>query len=104
MSRIKFIGLWLILITVSACSFLDPFVDRRREAGRPKDNLYVGSSKPDAPVICYNGWRTDFSEVQKMADDECIKHNTGVAARFEEKEMFACRILIPTKAKFECIR
>ena len=104
MSRVNFIGLWLLLFIVGACSLTDPFVDRRREAGRPKDNLYVGSSKPDAPVICYNGLRTSFDEVQKMADEECVKHDTGTAARLDDEEVFACRIMTPTKAKFQCVR
>ena len=104
MSRVKIIVLWLVLAAVEACSLTEPFVDRRREAGRPRDSLYVGSSKPDAPVVCYNGWKTDFSKVQKMADEECIKHDTGIAAKLEDEEIFACRIMTPTKAKFQCVR
>lgn len=104
MSRVKFSVLCVLLFAVSACSLTEPFVDRRREAGRPKDNLYVGSSQPDAPVVCYNGWRTSFEEVQKMADAECVKHDTGIAAKLDEEEMLSCRILTPTKAKFQCVR
>lgn len=104
LSRVKFGVLCMLLFAVGACSLTEPFVDRRREAGRPKDNLYVGSSKSDAPVVCYNGWKTSFDEIQKMADDECVKNDTGVAAKLDGEEVFSCRIMTPTKAKFQCVR
>jgi len=104
LSRVKMVVLCMLLFALGACSLTEPFVDRRREAGRPKDNLYVGSSKPDAPVVCYNGLITKFDEVQKMADAECVKHDTGISARLDDEEIFACRIMTPTKAKFQCVR
>ena len=66
--------------------------------------LYVGASKTDAPVVCYNGWVTDFEEVQKMADEECVKHNTGTSASLENEDRFSCRLFTPTYAKFQCVR
>lgn len=104
LSRVKFSVLWVLLFVATACSLTEPFVDRRREAGRPKDDLYVGSSTTEAPVVCYNGWKTSFEEVQKMADAECVKYDTGIAAKLDEEEHFSCRIMTPTKAKFQCVR
>ncbi|MBQ8785875.1 MAG: hypothetical protein IJZ59_07555 [Alphaproteobacteria bacterium] len=104
MSRKKMAQAVLLVLLISACSVTQPFVDRRREAGKTGSELYVGTSKTDAPVICYNGWVTDFEEVQKMANDECIKHNTGTSASFETEENFSCRLFTPTYAKFQCVR
>ena len=96
--------LFFLLLSVTACSLTDAFVDRRREAGRTGNALYVGSSKTDAPVVCYNKLTTDFAKVQQMADEECVRHNTGVRAEFDEEDVFSCRILTPAKAKFHCVR
>ena len=104
LSSLKIFSAVLLLLLVAACSLSEPFVDRRREAGKKGDELYVGTSKTDAPVICYNGWVTDFSAVQKMADDECVKNNTGTAAVLDNEERFSCRIMTPTYAKFQCVR
>lgn len=104
MSRVKIAGLLLLLLQISACSLTEPFVDRRREAGKTGGELYVGSSKTDAPVVCYNAWVTEFGTVQKMADEECVKHGTGTAASLDVEERFACKVMTPTKAKFQCVR
>lgn len=104
MSRVKMAVLSLLLLQAGACSLTEPFVDRRREAGKTGAELYVGSSKADAPVVCYNGWATDFETVQKMADAECVKQGTGSAASLDGEERFSCRIMTPSKAKFQCVR
>ena len=104
LSRKKIAQAVLLVLFLGACSLTHPFVDRRREAGRTGASLYVGTSKTDAPVVCYNGWVTDFEEVQKIADDECIKHNTGTAASLEAENRFSCRLFTPTYAKFQCVR
>ena len=55
MSRVKLLNIVLLCLALNACSLLDPFIDRRREAGaKDEAHLYVGASKPDAPAICYN--------------------------------------------------
>ncbi len=95
-------GVLLTLMSV-ACSWVQPFVDRRREAGAEKERLYVGQSRPEAPVICYNSWATTFDELQKMADAECVKHQTGNYAKPAGKEVFTCRLLTPAAWKFKCI-
>lgn len=104
MSRIKLPVCLLLLLATAACSWTEPFVDRRREAGAKGDRLYVGRSKPEAPVICYNGWKTEFDELQKMADAECVKHKTGDYAEPEEQELFTCRLLTPSTWKFRCVK
>ena len=102
MSRGKIIIFLLLLGFVSACSQVEPFVDSRREAGRPRANLYVGSSKPNAPAVCYNPLWTDFEEVQKMADEVCVKNDTGIKATVDRKEYFSCTLVTPVRDFFRC--
>ena len=87
---------------VSSCSQVEPFVDSRREAGRPRETLYVGSSTKNAPTVCYNALWTNFEEVQKIADDVCVKNKTGTKAIFVSKEYFSCALVTPVKAIFKC--
>jgi len=103
LSRAKILNLTLLCLLISACSLLDPFVDRRREAGAPTmDKLYVGKSKPEAPAICYNKWTTDFETIQNMADEECRKHKTGNHAIQTKETLFSCRLLLPHHLYFKC--
>ncbi len=104
MSRGKIIIFLLLLCAVNACSQVEPFVDSRREAGRPRENLYVGSSKKNAPTVCYNPLWTDFEKVQKMADEVCVKNDTGTKAVLGRKNYFSCALTTPTKAFFKCER
>ena len=92
-----------VLAIISGCSWVEPFVDRRRNAGAEKGQLYVGRSTPDAPVICYNGWKTEFDELQKMADEECQKHQTGTKAEPVGADYFTCRIFTPAAYRFRCV-
>lgn len=93
----------LVLFT-SACSLFDPFVDRRREAGAKDINhLYVGESKPDAPAVCYNILTADIADVQKLADEECVKQGTGTRAEVVKQTYFTCRLMLPNHVYFRCI-
>ena len=69
-----------------------------------RKKLYVGQSRPEAPVVCYNGWVTKFDELQKMADAECVKHQTGDYAEPVEQDVFTCRLLTPAAWKFKCVK
>ena len=91
-----------LILTLSACSFWQPYVDRRRNAGNPPDRLYVGRSTPYNPSICYNGWVSDVNEVQKLADEECLKHKTGDKAVLLQTSSFDCKIFVPSRANFKC--
>ena len=71
---------------------------------RRRGRLYVGQSRPEAPVVCYNGWVTKFDELQKMADAECVKHQTGDYAEPVEQDVFTCRLLTPAAWKFKCVK
>lgn len=104
LSRINLFAVGLMLIFITSCSLANPFVDRRREAGRPPENLYIGMSKPDAPLICYNPLVTDEEALQKMADEECQKHKSGLRAVEEQRESFVCRILTPNYVKYKCVK
>ncbi len=105
MSRLKMTILPILMLALGACSLLNPFVDRRREAGAPSaDKLYVGRSKPEAPAICYNGLWTSFDEVKKMADEECVKQKKGSHAEEVSKSTFTCRVLLPNHYYFKCVK
>lgn len=103
LSRLKVFYMVAIILSVSACSLFEPFVDRRRNAGeKDMTKLYVGKSTPTHPAICYNVLNTSFEEVQALADKECRKHKTGNKARFVDERYFDCRLLMPNRMYFEC--
>lgn len=103
MSRVKFIILSIMCVSVASCSLFQPFVDRRRNAGVwNKERLYVGESKENAPAICYNGLITDFAKLQEMADDECQKNGKGSHAVFDRETKFSCRLFLPSHVYFKC--
>ena len=94
-----------ILTITSACSLLEPFVDRRRNAGvEDIKNLYVGRSTPEMPAICYNSLFTDDLQIQELADAECKKHNTGTHAVKTHTTKFTCKIFLPSHDYFKCIK
>ena len=93
-----------ILFSVTACSLVEPFVDRRRNAGVENiKNLYQGRSTPEAPAICYNGFISDEEQIQALADNECKKHNTGTKAIKTHTSKFTCKIFLPSHDYFKCI-
>ena len=95
----------LILMITSACSLLDPFVDRRRNAGIENiNNLYVGRSTPEAPAICYNGLITDAKTIQNLADEQCRLHETGTHAVKTHTTKFSCKMFLPSHDYFKCVK
>lgn len=105
MSSLKMLVMLIVFTTTAACSLLDPFVDRRRNAGvQDKRYLYVGRSKPDAPAICYNPLWTDNEELQKMADAECQKQGTGSHAKKTGDSFFTCKLFLPSHANYQCVK
>ena len=95
----------LFLLFLSGCSLFNPYVDRRRNPGVSDLRvLYSGPSKPDEPVICYNGWVTDDEELQTMADAECVAQGTGTKAEFVKKTYFDGKLLLPNHAHYQCIK
>ena len=97
------INLALLVATISACSQLEPFVDRRREAGaKTPETLYVGASKPEAPAVCYNSLYTPYKSVKKVADEECVNQKTGSHAVPVKQTLFTCRLLVPNHYYFKC--
>ena len=102
MSSLKIINFLIFVSFLSSCAQFEPFVDRRREAGGFESGaLYVGRSTPENPAVCYNKL-VNFEKVQKLADEECIKHNTGTHAVFEKDTLFTCRLIFPRHAYFRC--
>ncbi len=95
----------LFILFISACSVVEPFVDRRREAGvQEPEKLYVGESKPEAPAVCFNAWTTDYSTVKRLADEECKKQETGRYAEPVKQTYFSCRLLVPNHLYFTCVK
>ena len=94
----------LFVLFLSGCGNFDPFIDRRRNPGQDVKRLYVGPSKPDAPVICYNPLLTNEETLQQMADEECVKQNTGKRAELVKKRHFEGRLLLPSHAYYKCVK
>lgn len=105
MSRLNLISLIVLCTMLGSCAIFNPFVDRRREAGaKDLESLYIGESKPEAPAVCYNLLRTRYSEVKKMADEECISQKTGTHAEPVKQTVLTCRLLVPNHYYFKCVK
>ncbi len=105
LSRAKILNLVLLSAVLSGCTILDPYIDRRRNPGTSDvSKLYTGLSKIDAPAICYNQLLTSDEELQKMADEECVKNHTGTRAEFVKKDGFSCKVLLPATAYYKCVK
>jgi len=87
-----------VTVLVSACSGR-PYVDSRREAGLDRT---VGSSSPNAPVVCYNKNVTSPAEVQAMADAVCAE--SAQVARFKNEYVLECPLTQPWRATFQCVK
>lgn len=104
LSSQKLVIIGIIITFLTGCVW-QPFIDRRRNPGeQDMRKLYSGPSRPDAPVICYNGLITDDEELQQMADAECIKEEMGERAQFVEKKHFEGRLLLPSHAYYKCVK
>ena len=101
MSRLKLFLLLFSTIYVCSCAEFRPFEDRYREPGT--EYIYKGSSKPSSPAICYNPLFYDKNKIDAIADKLCKLHNPNSNARFNKKEVFSCRLLVPTKAFYNCV-
>lgn len=101
MSTLKLSLLLSLVLGISGCSQFQAFEDRRREPGT--EYVYVGSSKPKAPVLCYNPlWESD-AKLQEKADDLCRKTNASSKAELRNKDYFSCRLFVPSKAYYKCV-
>ncbi len=104
MSSQKLGIIFIFILSVVGCSLTDPYIDRRRNLGtQDHERLYLGPSKPETPVICYNGLVTDDDELQELATEECKKQQTGNYAEFEKKTYFDGKLLLPNHAHYKCI-
>ncbi|MBQ7303361.1 MAG: hypothetical protein IJW75_00380 [Alphaproteobacteria bacterium] len=105
MSSTKMLITIFILILTTSCSLIQPFVDRRRNAGvEDIKKLYVGRSTPSSPAICYNPLITNSQEIQALADAECKKHNTGTHAIKTHTTKFTCKMFLPSHDYFKCVK
>lgn len=105
MSSQKSIFISLCVFFVAGCSFLNPYIDRRRNPGVQDLNaLYSGPSTPKKPVICYNPLYSTQEELQALADAECRKHGTGEKAEFVKKTRFDGKLLLPYHAHYKCVK
>lgn len=105
LSSLKFYIACLSVLFMSGCTLFQPFVDRKRNPGTSDiSKLYSGSSKPNAPVICYNPLFTDDNELQQMADDVCKTEETGDRAELQGKNYIDGKLLLPAKARYLCVK
>jgi len=105
LSSVKILSALILASQLCACGVLDPYIDSRRNPGTSNPaKLYSGQSRPNAPAVCYNPLLSDMDELQKLADEECIKHNTGTHAEFIEKDGFSCKVLLPATAFYKCVK
>lgn len=107
MARANFTYLAVMAFLLSACSVLEPFVDRKRNAGAPPTQLYVGRSRKDAPSICYNILTTDYKTVKKWLTKNVLSiirgHMPSRSAKRLSAAGFYCRpeLILNVKNKQE---
>ena len=104
MSSLKLVISTIFLLILCGCGMLNPYIDRRRNPGTQDiSQLYSGPSKPDAPVVCYNGLLSSDEDLQELATAECVKHGTGNYAEFLQKTHFDGKLLLPSHAYYKCV-
>lgn len=89
-----------LIATLSLAGLLagcaDPWVDRRREAGRP--NTSVGTSTDARAMICHTGDVTP--DVQVLAAQECAK--TKRSPVYIGTMKYQCTMTAPNLSAFDC--
>ena len=90
-------GVVIIFLLTAACTQA-PFVDMRREAGKP---YTVGESTPDTVAVCFNKYSTHTAEIIRIAQEECKKTNRE--AKFKDINRWSCRVLLPHRVYFDCV-
>ena len=104
MSSLKFAISTIFMLSLCGCSLLNPYIDRRRNPGvQDAALLYSGPSKPEAPVVCYNGLWSSDEELQELATAECIKQGTGDYAEFLQKTHLDGKLLLPSHAYYKYV-
>lgn len=101
LSTLKLSLLFFMLIFLNACNQFAPFEDRRREPAT--ERIYVGSSKPTHPVICYNPLFHNKNKVEALAQGVCSKNVPDSTATLIKDDSFSCRLFVPSKAYYECV-
>ncbi len=101
MSTLKFSLLLFLLLSVCSCVQVAPFEDRRREPGT--EQIYVGSSKPGAPAICYNPLWENSASIKEKADELCRQNDKATEAELVNVDYFTCRLFVPAKAYYKCV-
>lgn len=89
-----------LIITLSLAGMLagcaDPWVDRRREAGRA--NTFAGTSTDARAMICHAGEVTP--DVQMLAAQECAK--TKRSPVYVGTMKYQCTLTAPNQSAFDC--
>lgn len=87
----------ILLLFLSGCGQMAPFVDARREAGQIQ---LIGQSTSDRIAVCYNPLWSDQKEVKQLAEAECEK--THRQATYDETNWFSCCLFNPSTAFYKC--
>lgn len=101
MSTLKLCLLFFVVVNICSCSQFRPFEDRYREPGT--EYIYRGSSKPGYPSICYNPMFYNDLEIKDMADKLCKTYDGKTSAELVKKEIFSCRLFVPSKSYYTCV-
>ena len=86
-----------LLLFLTACSEVGPFIDARREAGLPYP---VGQSRPDRIAVCYNPLWHSQESVEKLAQNACAEQNK--TATYADTSYFNCCLTAPNTAFYGC--
>ena len=86
-----------LLVLISACSQLEPFVDSRREAGQEKP---VGQSTSNIVAVCYNPIWSQQKDAEILAKEECAKSNRK--AVYSDTKWFSGYLATPATAFYTC--
>lgn len=102
MSTLKLSISIFLFIFITGCTQFAAFEDRRREPG--KERIWVGSSTPKKPAICYNPLFYSQEDIKEKADAICQSNKKGTHAEFVDVDYFTCRLLVPSKAYYRCVK
>ena len=92
------LSILFLVVTLTACSQLEPFVDARREAGQVEP---IGQSRKERVAICYNPLWHSSEELQELAEEACESQKKN--AVYETTEYFNCRFVNPNTNFYNCL-
>ena len=87
----------ILVLFLSACGQIEPYVDSHREAGQVQ---LRGQSTLDKVAVCYNPLWSDKKQVEELAKSECQK--TKRHPVYDDTKWFSCSLINPSTAFYNC--